>query len=191
MQRAAVRNLALFERARRDFGGWAQALRAAGIATPARRGRTARGAKPVRHEHLSERLLRSDCSNQELSRRTGVDRKTIREMRRRRGISRAPGTGLVDPFPSEAALAGQRRAWKAPSRMMLLREKALALPAKRRQEMLAGMDARSAAILTRRCLSKTPLTLADLAVEYGVSRERIRQIEDRAARAALARLSRY
>ena len=45
------------------------------------------------------------------------------------------------------------------------------------REGLAGLDARSRDIITRRWLADSKLTLQDLADEYGVSAERIRQIE--------------
>ena len=45
---------------------------------------------------------------------------------------------------------------------------------------MAVLNDRERDILTARRLSETPLTLEDLAVRYSVSRERIRQIEERA-----------
>jgi RNA polymerase sigma-32 factor len=45
------------------------------------------------------------------------------------------------------------------------------------REGLAGLDARSRDIITRRWLADSKLTLQELADEYGVSAERIRQIE--------------
>jgi RNA polymerase sigma-32 factor len=48
------------------------------------------------------------------------------------------------------------------------------------QEAMVHLDARERAILTARRLREPPLKLSELAVQYGVSRERIRQIENRA-----------
>ena len=45
------------------------------------------------------------------------------------------------------------------------------------REGLAGLDVRSRDIITRRWLADSKLTLQELADEYGVSAERIRQIE--------------
>jgi hypothetical protein len=42
LSRYAVRNLGLFDRARRDFGGWREALVAAGVAPPVVRRKTRR-----------------------------------------------------------------------------------------------------------------------------------------------------
>jgi RNA polymerase sigma-32 factor len=51
-------------------------------------------------------------------------------------------------------------------------------------EALTGLDARSRNIVERRWLSEEKSTLHELAAEYGVSAERIRQIEA----AAIARM---
>ncbi|WP_031549494.1 RNA polymerase sigma factor RpoH [Parvularcula oceani] len=48
------------------------------------------------------------------------------------------------------------------------------------QEAMAGLNDRERHILTERRLTEEPRTLEDLSTEYGVSRERIRQIEVRA-----------
>ena len=48
------------------------------------------------------------------------------------------------------------------------------------QEAMAGLNDREKHILTERRLTEEPRTLEDLSTEYGVSRERIRQIEVRA-----------
>lgn len=48
------------------------------------------------------------------------------------------------------------------------------------RDAMAVLNDRERDILTSRRLSEQPLTLEDLAVRYGVSRERIRQIEERA-----------
>ncbi|AHE99622.1 RNA polymerase sigma factor RpoH [Thioalkalivibrio paradoxus] len=52
----------------------------------------------------------------------------------------------------------------------------------RLRESLNALDARTRDILTRRYLSEPKATLHQLAAEYGVSAERIRQIENRAIR---------
>jgi len=53
-----------------------------------------------------------------------------------------------------------------------------------RRDLMAGamldLNTREQRILEARCLTEPPLTLEDLATEFGVSRERIRQIEVRA-----------
>lgn len=45
------------------------------------------------------------------------------------------------------------------------------------QQALTQLDERSRAIVTRRWLSEKPATLQELAAEYGISAERVRQIE--------------
>jgi RNA polymerase sigma-32 factor len=48
------------------------------------------------------------------------------------------------------------------------------------QDAMKGLTDRERHILTERRLKDDPTTLEDLASEYGVSRERVRQIEVRA-----------
>jgi RNA polymerase sigma-32 factor len=50
----------------------------------------------------------------------------------------------------------------------------------RLKDALAGLDQRSRDIIQRRWLAEDKPTLHDLAREYGVSAERIRQIEEKA-----------
>ena len=57
--------------------------------------------------------------------------------------------------------------WKAHSEAMLA-------------EALAALDDRSRSIVTRRWLAERKMTLQELADEYGVSAERIRQVEKNA-----------
>jgi RNA polymerase sigma-32 factor len=45
---------------------------------------------------------------------------------------------------------------------------------------LTGLNERERHILTQRRLLETPMTLDDLSHQYGISRERVRQIEVRA-----------
>lgn len=52
-------------------------------------------------------------------------------------------------------------------------------PAAALERALAGLDARMAAILYRRLLAPVPTTLAALGSEFGVTRERVRQLEKR------------
>ena len=58
-------------------------------------------------------------------------------------------------------------------------------------EALAGLDARSRHIVEARWLADEPATLHDLAAEYGVSAERIRQIEVKALQKMKGSLSAY
>ena len=55
-------------------------------------------------------------------------------------------------------------------------------------EALANLDERSRRIVEARWLSDDPATLHDLADEFGVSAERIRQIEAKAMQKMKARL---
>ncbi len=48
------------------------------------------------------------------------------------------------------------------------------------QKAMGGLNSRERAIIARRRLEENPATLEDLSQEYGVSRERVRQIEVRA-----------
>ncbi|MBN1239096.1 MAG: RNA polymerase sigma factor RpoH [Gammaproteobacteria bacterium] len=59
----------------------------------------------------------------------------------------------------------------------------------RLNEALTSLDARSRDILARRCLGETKTTLQQLAEEYGLSAERVRQIEQAAVRKLRAAVS--
>lgn len=52
----------------------------------------------------------------------------------------------------------------------------------RTRTALAGLPERERRIIEQRFLTETPLTLQDLAEEYGISRERVRQLEQNALR---------
>ena len=56
------------------------------------------------------------------------------------------------------------------------------------QTALSGLDERSRRIVEARWLSEDPATLHDLAAEFGVSAERIRQIEAKAMQKMKTRL---
>ena len=84
---------------------------------------------------------------------------------------RAEGEGewqdwLVDDRDNQEAELGQRE--ETTQRMHLLKE------------AMKGLNERERHILTRRRLQDEPATLEDLSQEYGISRERVRQIEVRA-----------
>ena len=84
---------------------------------------------------------------------------------------RAEGEGewqdwLVDDRDNQEAELGQRE--ESTQRMRLLKE------------AMKGLNERERHILTRRRLQDEPATLEDLSQEYGISRERVRQIEVRA-----------
>ncbi|BAR62575.1 RNA polymerase factor sigma-32 [Bradyrhizobium diazoefficiens] len=73
---------------------------------------------------------------------------------------------LVDPAPTcEITLAEEQEA----------KQRRLALA-----NALANLNARERNIFTARWLNEESTTLEELAAEYGVSRERVRQIEERA-----------
>jgi len=61
------------------------------------------------------------------------------------------------------------------------------------QDAMKGLNAREIRVIESRRLAEPPLTLEELATEFGVSRERIRQIEVRAfeklSQAVLAKAS--
>jgi RNA polymerase sigma-32 factor len=52
----------------------------------------------------------------------------------------------------------------------------------RTQAALAALPDRERLIIERRILDETPRTLQELAVEFGISRERVRQLEQNALR---------
>ena len=114
----------------------------------------------------------------------GVPEKDVREMERRL----ASQDTSFDPAPEE----DEDRAGLAPMERLSLEDMSddparIAEDAdwdqhyqERLGETLATLDERSRAILTRRYMSEPKATLHELAAEYGVSAERIRQIENNA-----------
>ena len=82
------------------------------------------------------------------------------------GASFAPAAYLPAP-DADPALQVEAEEWESASSERLVRA-------------LSGLDARSQAIVRRRWLGEDKATLHDLAGEYGVSAERIRQIEAQA-----------
>jgi RNA polymerase sigma-32 factor len=84
---------------------------------------------------------------------------------------RAEGEGewqdwLVDDSEDQETLLGEREELDGRRRLL--------------SQALAGLNDRERSILTRRRLTDEPVTLEDLSQSYGISRERVRQIEARA-----------
>ncbi len=158
MAKHVVRDSGLFDRAVRDFGNWSSALVAAGLlpedhAYPAQ-------AQPVTQQVLSEKLLRSPLSNRAIEKMTGVDRRTIRGMRKERGIV----AEQPKPKPELELTAAEKRRVRA---------------------RLSELDVRAAAILRRRLLAAEPESLRAIGDTWGISRQRVRRIEIEALEALL------
>jgi len=73
---------------------------------------------------------------------------------------------LVDDRPNQEEMLAERQETRRGHRLVA--------------DGLKVLDARERDILTERRLREKPLTLEELGVRYGVSRERVRQLEDRA-----------
>lgn len=113
LRKQAVRDSGLFERARRHFGGWTQALVAAGVKPrEALLDALLRGSKgfsrPRRIVPLTQALLASQLSTRELARRTGYHRRTIRTYRQRMGWQRGPAAPAKPGTRAKSSSPGRR-----------------------------------------------------------------------------------
>ena len=115
----------------------------------------------------------------EIARRLDVPEDEVVQMNRRMA---APDNSLNAPLRADGD--GEWMDWLVDDSDSQETRLAEAEEFSRRRELLAdalrGLNDRERRILTRRRLSEEPATLEELSVEFGVSRERIRQIEMRA-----------
>ena len=115
----------------------------------------------------------------EIARRLGVPEDEVVRMNRRMA---APDNSLNAPLRADGD--GEWMDWLVDESDSQETRLAEAEEFSRRRELLGealrSLNDRERRILTRRRLSEEPATLEDLSVEFGVSRERIRQIEMRA-----------
>jgi RNA polymerase sigma-32 factor len=89
---------------------------------------------------------------------------------------------LDEPIYSETdETRGDRLADDRPSPESVLAQEELSLETRRQiRDALRALDSRERAILARRYLAREPATLKQLGRDFGISRERVRQIEARA-----------
>jgi len=107
----------------------------------------------------------------------GVKEKEVIEMEQRMGASEASAdaavtagseTSLLDMLPSSGSTAEEEFADSEFSTLMH----------QKLEEFGAGLEGREAEIFRERLTAEDPLTLQQLGERYGVSRERVRQIEE-------------
>jgi RNA polymerase sigma-32 factor len=126
------------------------------------------------------RNLNGDADSAELAASLDVD-ETVEEMSQRLGqrdtsldieLSEEHGYTLLDILPD-----------RRPSQeKMLIDRQERRRRDQRTRAALAGLPPRERHIVEQRFLSDTPCTLQELADEYGISRERVRQLEQNALR---------
>ena len=117
-----------------------------------------------------------------------VPEKTVTEMEQRlTGKDVAFDTGHDDEDEFSASPAGYLPDMRYNPEQIVMQQSETAERDQNISTALESLDERSRDILQRRWLSETKATLTDLAEEYGVSAERIRQIE----RAAMDQMKNY
>ena len=111
----------------------------------------------------------------------GVDPKEVMEMEKRLYVHDKPFDAPVDPPLEERAMpAMQLEDWRFEPEHLLEEAEWEDYARGRLYSALDTLDDRSRDILSRRWLADEKATLQELATEYGVSAERIRQIENQA-----------
>jgi len=115
----------------------------------------------------------------ELGKRLGVPAEQVEEMHKRlttpefaleAPVGHGDGTAILKDFLPVDEVSVDERIAEKQSRD-ILREKF--------EEFAEGLEERERKIFTERLLAELPRTLADIADEYGISKERVRQIEAR------------
>jgi len=113
-----------------------------------------------------------------LARKFGTTGEVVRDMQQRLEV---PDASLDAPIYAESGVTGMdllASAGEGPEEHWERKERDDALRG-RLDQAVASMDAREAMIVRRRLLAEDPATLAQLGRKLGVSRERVRQIEER------------
>ncbi len=124
-----------------------------------------------------ETALNEETATQ-ISKMLGVSKKDVLEMEQRLGgdsslnttLSRDSGTNHQDMLVDEHESVEEQLGYKQD---LTLKKKLLA-------EALSTLSEREQEIVRKRFLTDTPDTLEDLGVQFGISRERVRQIETKA-----------
>lgn len=116
----------------------------------------------------------------ELSKRLGVGEEEVREMQQRLQL---PEYGLQAPVKGGeeggAILQDFLAVDGTPADEQLAAAQSRDLLEEKFREFAEGLDEREKKIFQERLLSELPLTLQEIADEYGISKERVRQIEGR------------
>ncbi|MHB1942985.1 MAG: RNA polymerase sigma factor RpoH [Acidiferrobacteraceae bacterium] len=121
----------------------------------------------------------------------GVPVETVREMESRLASSDVPFDAQDDDDDDEfrAAPAGYLQDMRYNPETILSRQNAETVEQRQLEKALVALDDRSRDIVKRRWLAEEKPTLHELAHEYGVSAERIRQIEKKALDSMKERLA--
>jgi RNA polymerase sigma-32 factor len=131
--------------------------------------------KKVKNRLLDEGI---DPTPEEVSRRLNVPQKDLVEMQQR---LENPDISLNDPLRSRGhEEIGDKLISSSPSaEEKFVKHQLKALLRENARQFRKNLDTREKEILERRILSVQPATLKTLGDKYGVSRERIRQVESR------------
>ena len=134
------------------------------------------------------RGMNGDPSAAELADRLDVDQAAVEEMGRRLGqrdlsldieLAEGDGYSLLDILPDRRPSQEQS----------LISREERRLVGEQARTALDALPARERRIVEQRILAESPMTLQEIAAELGVSRERVRQLEQNALRRMKAALS--
>lgn len=131
--------------------------------------------KKIKHRLISEGI---DPTPEEISKRLNVPQKDLVEMQQR---LEHPDISLNDPLRSRGhEEIGDKLISSSPSaEEKFVKHQLQALLLENALQFRKDLDSREIEILDRRILAVQPVTLKTLGDKYGVSRERIRQVEAR------------
>jgi RNA polymerase sigma-32 factor len=128
-----------------------------------------------------QRLERNgeEAKSKDIAERLGVSEEAVIEMRARLGGREVQfdTTVAVDSGPQHEPLSGL----SAPQRPdeMVEDQQLRSAVAKRLSEVAATLDPRERTIFDERLIAENPITLRELGLRFGISRERARQLENR------------
>ncbi len=167
MTRKSVRDTGLYDRVKRDFGGWRQALEAAGIAPP-------EPMTPRCRRGLPEPLMRQlgKLSDDEIAKLAGVSTMRVRRYRLAEGSER-------EQEPEDLDILRQFTASQIAE-----------VPPEELEEARRQLDVRLRTVLERRILAEVPERTQELRLELGVKRRRLHQLQQESVVQFLAALQR-
>ncbi len=113
----------------------------------------------------------------EVAKNLGVKEKEVIEMEQRMGPSEASADSKLTP-DSDTSLIDMLPASGPDTEDTFAGSEFISLMREKLEEFGKGLEGREAEIFSERLIAEEPLTLQELGERYGVSRERVRQIED-------------
>ncbi len=119
------------------------------------------------------------ATSSELSRRLGVDEKKVIDMEHRLTTPEYSMHAPVGSGDGEALLEDFLPVDDAQPDEHVAREETRDLLAQKFKEFAGGLNERDLKIFEERLMAELPLTLKEIAEEYGITKERVRQLEAR------------